>query len=483
MTPPSRRAVVPVVLAGATVAAMTAVTAVMVGGFGYLQPATRPTFAVAIGLLWALFALAVVLLRAAPVRAAMVVILVGSAAIGGAAMAGPPDTSTDSARYAWDGIVQNAGISPYAHVPQSDVLSGLRTDWLFPQPTTGPDGSPRCTLPRTHLITTEPSGDALCTAINRAGVPTIYPAGAELFFAGVRAVTGSGPAYWPLQLTGLLLMTGVTVMLLLGLRRRGLDPRWAALWALCPLVASETVTNSHIDALGALFALAAAFFVSAGRRWRGGILLGAAIAVKLIPVLAAPALLRRQPWKVVISAVATFAVLYIPYVLLSGVAVLGYLPGYLSEEGYDDGSRFVLLSTVFPGRTTIIVAAVLLAIVAVLVVVFADPARPWLGQVVMIGATLVIVSPRYPWYALLLIPFVAMSGRWEWMLVPLALSVRVVATQAAASRVALLIAVLGIVVGALVRRRGDRDSARPAEGGEPRRYRLSLSRPPTRRET
>ncbi|MBK0296452.1 hypothetical protein IAE22_30840 [Bacillus sp. S34] len=31
-----------------------------------------------------------------------------------------------------DGIVQHAGISPYAHTPQSTALSGLRPDWLFP---------------------------------------------------------------------------------------------------------------------------------------------------------------------------------------------------------------------------------------------------------------------------------------------------------------------------------------------------------------
>jgi hypothetical protein len=451
-----RRATTSVVLASATVAAMAAVTAVMVGGFGYIQPSTRPQFGIAIGALWALFAIAVVLLRSVPVRAAAVVILAGSVLIGGAAMAGPPDTSTDSARYAWDGIVQNAGISPYAHVPQSDALAQLRTDWLFPAATTGADGAPHCTQPRTHLITAETSGDRLCTAINRAGVPTIYPAGAELFFAGVRAIAGPGPAYWPLQLTGLLMMTGVTALLLAGLRRRDLDPRWAALWALCPLVASEAVTNSHIDVLGGLLALAATFLVSAGRRWRGGILLGAAVAVKLIPVLAAPALLRRQPWKVVVAAIATFAVLYVPYVLVSGVAVLGYLPGYLSEEGYDDGSRFAFLTTLLPGPAAIVVAAVLIAAIAVLVVVFADPARPWLGQVVMIGATLIIVSPRYPWYALLLIPFVAMSGRWEWMLLPLALAVRVVAPQTAVSRLALLTAVVVIVAAAIVRRRTER---------------------------
>lgn len=442
-----------VVAAGVTIGVMAAITAVMVGGFGYIVPATRPVFAVAIGALWLLFAGAFLLLRRVPTRAATVLVLIGSIVVGGAAIAGPPDTSTDSARYAWDGIVQNAGISPYAHVPRSDALASLRPDWLFPQPTTDAAKAPVCELPRTSLTHSAPSGTPVCTAINRPNVPTIYPAGAELLFAAVRAITGPDPAYWPLQLVGLLLMVGTTVLLLLGLRRRGLDPRWAALWALCPLVASEAVTNSHIDAAGALLAVAGAFLVSAGARWRGGIAIGAAMAVKLIPVLAAPALLRRQPWKVVLAAIATFAVLYVPYVLASGVAVLGYLPGYLSEEGYDDGSRLVLLTALLPGPAAIVVAAVLLAAVAVLVIVFTDPARPWLGQVVMIGAALVILSPRYPWYALLLIPFVAVSGRWEWMLVPLALTVRVVDTRTDASRLALLIAVVVIAAVSIVRAR------------------------------
>jgi hypothetical protein len=42
----------------------------------------------------------------------------------------------------------------------------------------------------------------------------------------------------------------------------------------------------------------------------------------------------------------------------------------------------------------------------------------------MIGSTLLILSPRYPWYALLLLPFVALSGRWEWLAIPLALTLR-----------------------------------------------------------
>ena len=66
----------------------------------------------------------------------------------------------------------------------------------------------------------------------------------------------------------------------------------------------------------------------------------------------------------------------------------------------------------------------LIAAIAALVWWKSNPDDPWLGQLVMIGSVLLIVTPHYPWYALLLIPMIAMSGRWEWMLVPLAITER-----------------------------------------------------------
>jgi hypothetical protein len=448
------RGVLKIAAAAVVVIALAAVTALWVGDYGYLTTPRTHRFEMFLALVWLLFAVVFLLLRTAPVRAAVIVIVAGSLAISGAAMVGPPNTSTDSARYAWDGIVQNAGISPYAYTPDEASLAPLRPEWLFPTPVEHADGTLHCprdgTKPPTHLIT-DTSGARVCTAINRADVPTIYPPSSELLFAAVRAVVPPDAQYWPLQLTGLLMSVGITLLLVFGLRRWGLDPRWAALWAFCPLVASEGVTNSHVDQLGVLLALLAVFLVAAGARWRGGILLGAAIAAKLIPVLAAPAILRTQPVKIVVGAVATFLLLYVPYIATTGLGVLGYLPGYLTEEGYDDGSRFVLVTFLVKGTAALVIAAVLLLAVAVLVTMFSDPSRPWLGQLVMIGATLVIASPRYPWYALLLIPFVVMSGRWEWMLIPLALAIHAYAPQHLIFRGTLLAAAVLIVAVTILR--------------------------------
>ena len=396
------------------------------------------------GLLWLLFALAYVAVRRVPARASVVLVIVGSVALGGAALAGPPNTSTDSARYAWDGIVQNAGISPYAYVPGDPALADLRTDWLFMDAELNSDGEVTCPGPRIMRIAG--SDEPICTAINRAHVPTIYPPTSEIFFAGVRLLTGPEPQYWPMQLAGLAMSLGITGILLSALIRRGLDPRFAALWGWSPLVATEAVTNSHIDILGALLALVATLLVSSGRRWAGALALGASIGTKLIPVIAAPALLRRQPWKIILGSVAIFIALYVPYILSTGIAVLGYLPGYLSEEGYSTGSRFIMLSLIVPGPTATVIAAGLIVITGALVWWKTPADQLWLGQTIMIGVTLLIVTPRYPWYALLLVPFVAMTGRWEWMAVPLALTERLLLGDVTLARITVAAAIALIVV-------------------------------------
>lgn len=394
------------------------------------------------------FAVALVLLFRIRGRIAVVLVVIGAAGVGGAALAGPPHLSTDSARYAWDGIVQDHGISPYDHVPASSALQSLRPPWLYPAPVDG-----RCVGRRIMSTREEPGGGLLCTALNRPRVPTIYPPIGEAYFAAVRALVPPSAEYWPLQASGLLLVAATGALVALQLRRAGRDPRWSALWLWCPFVADQAITDSHVDALGVLLAVAATGVLAVplpGRRRAiaGGALLGFAAAAKFLPSLVAPPLLRRRPLAVLIAAVGGFAATYVPYVLASGSKVLGYLPGYLSEEGYESGSRSALVSLVVPGAWSTVVAAGLVALVAGLATWRADPLRPWAAQAAVVGATMLIVTPAYPWYALLLVPFAALARRPEWLAVTIAMTVRQLHPGLGTSRIAYAGA-LAIVVVAL----------------------------------
>ncbi|MEU1598862.1 glycosyltransferase 87 family protein [Streptomyces sp. NPDC005708] len=365
---------------------------------------------------WTLFAASVWAVRKAPARAATVLVLVGTAAVAMAALAAPPRTSNDMYRYAWDGRVQAAGISPYAHPPAAPALARLRDDWLFPT-----EGS--C---RAWGLTRTDSG--LCVRINRPTVPTIYPPVAEGWFFGVHVLSPSDSRHKPLQVGGAVVAFGTTLALLAVLRRRGdpcRAPARAALWGWCPAVPFEAVNNAHIDTLGVLLTVLALGTTTAGAR--RGALLGAAIAVKLLPVLALPGALsgERSPSRVVrvvSAALAAVVLAYLPYVIASGAGVLGYLPGYLQEEGYEPGDvhRFALLRLLLPDAAAGVTVSVLLALTALYVWWCGDPARPWRGALLLTGTALLLVSPNYPWYSLLVVGLVALDGRWEWLAVTLA---------------------------------------------------------------
>ncbi|ROQ04728.1 MULTISPECIES: glycosyltransferase family 87 protein [unclassified Curtobacterium] len=442
--PGARLAVVGAVVG---VLALAGVIAFGVTHLGFLRSDTRSSFVAWTLIAWTVFVIAVLALRFVPARWMTAVVMVGAVVVGLAALAGPPSTSTDSARYAWDGIVQHAGVSPYAHTPQSTALSGLRPEWLFPDKVNG-----TCDDLKPRFRGLGDGADGHCTPINRPDVTTIYPPMAQLWFAGVRAFVPATAQYMPFQVAGLLLSLVVTVALVVVLRKTGRPTWWAALWAWSPLVASEAVTNSHVDALGAALATAGAVLVAFGRPIWGGIALGAATATKLIPAIVYPPLLGRwRSWWAIPVGIAVFGLLYVPYVLTTGLDVLGYLPGYLSEEGYEDGSRFALVSLVFRGDAATVVVGLAVLLAAFVAWRLSDPSRPWSGEVLMIGVTFLAVTPRYPWYALLLIPFVVLSGRWEWLSIGLAIALRGVWPSTDAYRWWLLAAVAVIVVVTLLR--------------------------------
>lgn len=376
---------------------------------------------------WGVLIGAVGLLRRVPRRRVGAVIIAGTVLLGLIAVSAPPRTSNDSARYAWDGIVQKAGISPYSYVPVDETLAELRPDWLFAPGATGDGGGPVCAK---DLFGTDsvpafgyPSGNPLCTAINRPHVPTIYPPTAEIYFFGVRAFVPDSVGYLPFQLGALFVSVAVTLMLLAALARRGMPLHLAAVWGWSPFVQLEAVNNAHVDLLGGALTLAAGMLLTGGKPLRSGVVFGAAVATKLIPVIAAPALLFRRPARFIAAALATFVLLYMPYLAAAGAGVLGFLPGYLKEEGYSQsgGTRFGLAQLVSTGPWPPVLSAAALAVVALGVLWRTRPGNVWEQQTVMIGLTLLIISPNYPWYALMLLPFIVLSRRWEYIAVILAL--------------------------------------------------------------
>jgi hypothetical protein len=102
-------------------------------------------------------------------------------------------------------------------------------------------------------------------------------------------------------------------------------------------------------------------------------------------------------------------------VLAVGGKVIGFLPGYLQQEGYENGTRFGIIGLVLTGKAATAMAALILAAAAFAVLQFSDPDRPWQGALFMTATALAVTTPRYQWYALLLVMLVALDGRPEWL--------------------------------------------------------------------
>ncbi|MFF8828479.1 glycosyltransferase 87 family protein [Streptomyces sp. NPDC015131] len=359
---------------------------------------------------WALFGTAAWTLRGAPARHVTLLVLAGGVAVAAAGLVAAPRTSTDSFRYAWDGRVQAAGVSPYDHAPADPALAALRDDWLFP---------PGADCGRVPGVSPLPGGG--CTRINRPLVHTVYPPAGEAYFLLVHGLSPDGVRHKAFQAGGALLALATTLVLLRFARRRG-DPRHAAWWAWCPAVAVEAVNNAHADVLAVLLSVAALTLTARGRA-AGGALLGLAIAAKLLPAVLLPGALSgvrraRDAAAVLLPAAAVLTVLYLPYVLLSDASVLGYLAGYAQEEGYQDaasGNRYALLRLILPDSWALPAVLAGTAAAGLYAIRRGDPERPWSGALLVTGAVFLLTTPGYSWYALLLVALVALDGRWEWL--------------------------------------------------------------------
>ncbi|MFH6787332.1 MULTISPECIES: hypothetical protein [Methylobacterium] len=291
----------------------------------------------------------------------------------------PPFLSSDIYRYVWDGQVQAAGINPYLYVPADPALTSLRDPAVFP-------------------------------LINRADYArTIYPPAAQAFFAIVGRVSASVTG----MKAAMLLCEGVAVLCLLALLAcAGLPRVQILIYVWNPLVLWSFALDGHVDAL-AVGLLALALLARARHRdGLAGAILAGAVLVKFLPVVVAPAFVRGgRLWRPALAGLAVIIALYAPY-LSAGAGVVGFLPAYGAEEGFDTGQGFWLLAglshlVALPSAAARIYALVVAAAFAVLSVCVATRTAPRdvPGAVVLCGDAGLLAalataaaSPHYAWY-------------------------------------------------------------------------------------
>ena len=332
------------------------------------------------------------------------------------------ELSDDVWRYVWEGGLVLEDKSPYAWAPDAPELAAERAAWA------------------------EVHG-----RMNNTDISAAYPPVMQAAAAGLTALGGGAGRAERARLAMALGFTLADLALLAVLaalvRRRGLPRGRLVIWAWCPLVVWEFAGSAHFDALGlalmaaGLLALsprgtreAGAEQPSIGAQLSGAVLLGAAVHVKLLPLLALPFVLAAA-WRRGARAAAILA-LSLAVALSLPVLWVTILEGGLSGLGAGlsaYGLRWESWNLTFDGLEALVAALPLLApgglaprlaaaalLLLLLVVLLVRRVEPVAATAAMLLGYLVLTPTLHPWYltwGLGLLPL--LPGRrvlaWVWL--------------------------------------------------------------------
>ena len=148
-------------------------------------------------------------------------------------------------------------------------------------------------------------------------------------------------------------------------------------------------------------------------------LIGLAIMVKLYPGMALAAGWRRGRWRLVLAAATVCVLSEAPHVIAVGTRVIGYIPGYLKEEKYSSGGRFLLLGLLhLPGDVSVALAVA--AVGGAALYLWRSQLDPANGLAVGLAVLMFVTTPVQPWYAVAVAGIGVMAGRPWLLVVPLA---------------------------------------------------------------
>jgi hypothetical protein len=273
----------------------------------------------------------------------------------------------DMVRYVWDGRVQGLGYNPYLVLPADPAMAPTHTD-------------------ETRMMPSR-------------RVRTPYPPGAQLFFRLVVGLHDSSRAM-KLALVACDLMTIVVLWRWLAVTGRR---EWLALaYAWNPLVVLEVALSGHIDALGALWIVASAFWLARRRTALASIAFVLAVATKLLPIVLAPLFWRRVRARDALAGAVLFVLLYLPFVY-GNTLPLGAVPNVVAYIRFN-GPLFKAIAKFLTPQGAALAAVALGMLVAAWARWRLDASDPaaWTWPMALALACAPVV---YPWYLLYLTPF------------------------------------------------------------------------------
>jgi len=301
----------------------------------------------------------------------------------------PAVLSKDMYRYIWDGRVQQNGINPYRYPPGAVELEHMRDDRIFPN-------------------------------INRKNYPTLYPAGAQVFFRIFYMLVGDSVTGYKSIMVFFDMLTLLVLAALL--KTWGLNLSRIIVYAWNPLVIFEIAYSGHLEGLTVFLMVAALYLSAIHKKIPAIIMLALSAAVKMYPALLIAAFLNRgDRMKGIITFSATLMLLYLPFIGAGG-KISGFLPVYLKNphESFNLGLKYLLMRLI-PGLDYYLLSLlfiIALAIAAVIVFLKEKKDAEGFRYAYILTGLLMVLMPAslHPWYVILIIPFLTIYPSPAWLI-------------------------------------------------------------------
>lgn len=284
---------------------------------------------------------------------------------------GPPLLSDDVNRYVWEGRIQLHGGNPYRWQDRPEAAH-----WA-------------------------PLRDELWKGVNHKDYTAIYP---PLWQLAARAVVAVHDSILAMKL----FLVGCELVALDLLRRllaaRGAPRERLLVWAWSPLALVEISGSGHNEAFGLLFFLFALLLLELKRPLLAALAAVLGFHAKLVPGLLALASWRRFHWLHAVAGAVLAAALIWPYAS-AGPGLVRSALGYAEFWRFNE-TLLAVLATFLAPATAAKVALVLIAHVALVTgEARVDPVH---GSLITAVAFLALCPSVLPWYALWLLPLVAL---------------------------------------------------------------------------
>jgi len=301
----------------------------------------------------------------------------------------PVVLSKDMYRFIWDGRVQQNGTNPYRYAPADEALKTLRDEQIYPH-------------------------------VNRKAYPTLYPAGAQIFFRFSYALVGDSIYGFK----AVMIFFDILTLLLLTalLRVCGFEANRLILYAWNPLVIFEIAYSGHLEGITVFLMVAALLLSALEKKMPAVFMLALSSAIKLYPALLLAAILNRgERVKGILLFGITIVLLYLPY-MAAGNKMFGFLPVYLKNpyESFNLGLKFLIMRLV-PGLDYYLLSQLFLfALAAAGLIIFFKFKQndQFMWFAFLLTGLLMILMPAslHPWYVILIIPFLAFYPSPAWLI-------------------------------------------------------------------